>query len=296
MRVPPKFVEAIHTLSATGNVSHNRPMHTATQLVRESFQVQIDGRPAPLDQLTPNWNAHDRFGIVVRQPLGGLGASLLIQLGIANFYAERPQRRSTRPEYPEIYLFHVGGLHGDYSAFDFWPPRKEILCPGDRPVALLEAINSHAITRLALPDGLAGDVDRLAEGPSTWAEQSSAIDRIASCFVYGPDGRVAGADVVLSCSDLHAEENVDGTFDLRAGANAAVAFAHAGAALAGPSIPADVYRWADAVKARLPEVPDATHDTVARGRAALLSAHGGRPAETYRRISVEAALELIAGC
>ena len=68
----------------------------------------------------------DRFGIVVTEPLGGLGGSLLLQLAIAKFYSVRPDRRASVPVYPEIYLFHVGGPHGDFSYFDFWPPRKEV--------------------------------------------------------------------------------------------------------------------------------------------------------------------------
>jgi hypothetical protein len=79
------------------------------------------------------------------------GASLLLQLAIAKFYEVRPERRAGTPVYPEIYLFHVGGPHGDFSYFDFWPPRKEVQVAAAEPVALLEAVNAHAITRLAMP-------------------------------------------------------------------------------------------------------------------------------------------------
>jgi len=103
----------------------------------------------------------DRFGLVVTSPLGGIGASLLLESAIAMLYKVRPPRRSSGPAYPEVYLFHVGGPHGDFSAFDLWPPRKEVLIPSGQPLRVLEAINAHGITRLALPPGDTGKASRL---------------------------------------------------------------------------------------------------------------------------------------
>ena len=104
-------------------------MHAASQLFVEAFEVQVEGERVSPDTVFPDWSPLDRFGIVVTEPLGGLGASLLIQLAIAMFYSVRPDRRAGTPVYPEIYLFHVGGPHGDFSYFDFWPPRKEVRVP-----------------------------------------------------------------------------------------------------------------------------------------------------------------------
>ena len=84
-------------------------MHAASQLFVEAFEVQIDGERVSPDTVFPDWSPLDRFGIVVTEPLGGLGASLLLQLAIAMFYSVRPDRRAGTPVYPEIYLFHVGG-------------------------------------------------------------------------------------------------------------------------------------------------------------------------------------------
>ncbi len=132
----------------------------AEQLFVEAFEVHIEGVLVSHEAVFPDWSLLDRFGIVVTEPLGGLGASLLLQLAIAEFYDVRPDRRAGTPVYPEIYLFHVGGPHGGFSYFDFWPPRKEVRVAASQPVALLEAINTHRITRLAIPVGV-GDIGRI---------------------------------------------------------------------------------------------------------------------------------------
>ena len=88
-------------------------MHVADQILVEAFEVQIGGERVGPEAVFPDWSRLDRFGIVVSEPLGGLGASLLLQLAIAKFYSVRPDRRAGMAVYPEIYLFHVGGPHGD---------------------------------------------------------------------------------------------------------------------------------------------------------------------------------------
>ena len=103
-------------------------MHAAGQLFVEAFEVQVEGERVSPGTVFPDWSPLDRFGIVVTEPLGGLGASLLLQLAIAMFYAVRPDRRAGTPVYPEIYLFHVGGPYGDFSYFDFWPPGRKCEC------------------------------------------------------------------------------------------------------------------------------------------------------------------------
>jgi hypothetical protein len=133
-------------------------MHVAEQLFVEAFDVRIGGEPVSPEAIFPDWSLLDRFGIVVTEPLGGLGASLLLQLAIANFYAVRPDRRASVPVYPEVYLFHVGGPHGDFSYFDFWPPRKEVRLTASQPLSLLEAINAHGITRDRVAETVAARV------------------------------------------------------------------------------------------------------------------------------------------
>jgi hypothetical protein len=270
-------------------------MHVADQILVEAFEVQIGGERVGPGAVFPDWSRLDRFGIVVTEPLGGLGASLLLQLAIAQFYSLRPDRRTSMAMYPEIYLFHVGGPHGDFSYFDFWPPRKEVRVAAAQPVSLLEAINAHGITRLAMPAGDTGADSVLRTGPSTWAEQASAMERLRSCFGYAPDGHVAGGDVRISSRDPRAHENITASVTPLPDA---IAFREELASLTlpswpDPSVAADGYRWADVVERRVDEVPQPVRDRVAEALAARL--RSGELVETYRRITTAEALAYIAG-
>jgi len=270
-------------------------MHVADQILVEAFEVQIGGERVGPEAVFPDWSRLDRFGIVVTEPLGGLGASLLLQLAIAKFYSVRPDRRASLAVYPEIYLFHVGGPHGDFSYLDFWPPRKEVRVAVAQPVSLLEAINAHGITRLALPPGDTGADSALQTGPSTWAEQASAMERLRSCFGYAPDGHVAGGDVRISSRDPRVHENITASVTPLPDA---ITFREelASATLPSwpdPSVAADGYRWADVVERRVDEVPQPVRDHVAEALAARL--RSGELVETYRRITTAQALAYIAG-
>ena len=270
-------------------------MHAASQLFVEAFEVQVDGERVSPDAVFPDWSPLDRFGIVVTEPLGGLGASLLLQLAIAMFYSVRPDRRAGTPVYPEVYLFHVGGPHGDFSNFDFWPPRKEVRVPASQPVALLEAINAHAITRLAMPAGDMGADSVLRSGPSTWAEQASARERLRSCFGYASDGRVTGGDVRISSRDPRVQENITDSVTPLPGM---MSFREelASATLPcwpDPSVTADGYRWADVVERRADEVAQPVRARVAEALAARVNS--GELAEVYQRITTAEILAYIAG-
>jgi hypothetical protein len=172
-------------------------MHTATQLKRSQFGVLIDGESAEREALLPDWGAHDRLGVVVHEPFEALGASHLIQLAITAFYDERPARRAGKLRaddplaiYPEVYLFHIGGIHVNHSWLDVFPPRKEVSVENEAAL-ILEAINDRAITRLAVPDSVPVMVAH------AWKEPSAARDRIVSAFAYSGTGRTQGADVEI---------------------------------------------------------------------------------------------------
>lgn len=271
-------------------------MHTEQQLKFESLVLQEDGQRCATYGLLPDWDVHDRFGIVVTEPLGALGASLLIQAAVAMFYEADANRRVARTaQYPDIYLFHIEGPWGDHSPFDFWPPRKEILC-GAEPLAVLEAINDRAITRLAIPQGPAGELADLSQGPSTWAEHGSFRGRIRSCFAYDAGGSVAGGSVVLSSRDVRFDQNTDQT--LNPGALAQDLAARGGVVppeyLVGPSQVVDLERYNAHVQSRAPEVDPATLREI-RERWLAGRVEGDERAERYARISPDDALALIAG-
>jgi hypothetical protein len=56
---------------------------------------------------------------------------------------------------------------------------------GDAAEDVLESINSHAITHLAVPDGPPNPAEH------RFKEPAAAFDRLERCFVFEPSGRVA---------------------------------------------------------------------------------------------------------
>jgi hypothetical protein len=271
-------------------------MHTE-ELYPEFFEFQIDRVQATLDELLPERNEFDRFGIVVTEPLGSLGASLLLQAGTAHWYDVKPERRGTVPIYPENYAFHVGGPHGDHAGIGIWAPRKEVFVAPADPVALLTQINDKAITRLVIPDGPHGDLDRLSWGQSTWVEQASALDRLTSCFAYSVTGDVQNADVVLREKHPRLEQDPGQTFNLEVAAKALYDRESVGfvGSLPGHSVPADNHRWVDYVRSRSAELPKELTDRLAAERAAARARTGGVRVESFRRLSGGEALAIIAG-
>jgi hypothetical protein len=242
------------------------------------FAIEIDGEPAGRDEVFPGWDANDRLGVIVGEPLGALGASLVIQLSIIAFYDFRPERRGQSIQYPEIYLFHLGASHGDHSYFDFWPERKEVTVENDAR-AVLTAVNDRAITRLVVVDGDPIPVHH------RFAEVAPARDRIRTAFAYNPSGRVTDGDLVISGLDAGTEINATMTLDPER-------------ALAGTtSVPPDDGRaeeraiWRERFSRRMSELsPTARHNANTRREAVRTN---GCASESYRRIPVDAALNML---
>lgn len=262
-------------------------MHTARQLKSTYFSVRHWGRPATRTDLLPDWNPLDRLGIVVTTPFGGVGASHLIQLAITAFYDVRPSRRDSltgkdeKAIYPEIYLFHVGGRHGDYSSFDFWPARKEVFVASE-PRLVLDAINDRAITRLAVPDKKPRDVVH------EFKEPAAARDRIATAFVYSPDGRVSEPEWEIAGLHRHTEDNPAGVLNPESRRDFV-------ASSGGPVLLDDELlterSWDTRTLARLDEAADSL-DRSRRQRSAVRG-KDGLATETYRGIDVDTALRLL---
>jgi hypothetical protein len=270
-------------------------MHTGKLLHPHHFEIEIDGESTDLDGLFPDGNRFDRFGIVVTETFGALGGSLLLQAAIANHFEVKPERRDQAMAYPEIYLFHDGGPHGDHNAFDFWPPRKEVFVESGDPAKILAEINARSITRLAVPEAGPGDRERLTTGPSTWAEQSAAHDRLLSCFVYSAEGRVADADLRISSADTAVEQNPEDTFWPIPMIDSIMELGDVPENLPGYSVWADNLRFADQTRSRLHEVSDDVRERLSAERNADREREGGKRVETYRRIDVDGALDIIAG-
>jgi hypothetical protein len=255
-------------------------VHTATQLDSSMFAIELDGVPASAGGVFPDWDAVDRLGVIATEPFGAVGASLLIQLAIVTFYDFRPARRTESVQYPEIYLFHVGGPHGDHSYFDFWPERKEVtVAPEAR--AILTAINDRAITRLVVVDSEPVAVHHRV------AEFAPALDRLRSAFAYDASGRVADGDLVITGVDAATEINPSMTLDPER------------ALAATTSVPPKAGRaeertiWRERFAQRMSETLAGARDH-ARARRESIREHGCA-SESYRRVPVEHALEMLTG-
>jgi len=260
-------------------------MHTARQLAASQFSVIHRDVPSSREELLPDWAPHDRLGVVVTEPFGAVGASHLIQLAITAFYDARPNRRAGRLDgvhpdavYPEIYLFHVGGAFGDHSAFDFWPARKEVSVPANA-LAVLDAINDRAITRLAVPDGSPSPVEH------EWKEPAAARERIASAFAYAASGRVTAADWEIRGLDRRTEVNPENILDPER--------RYAGAHIAPEEAAmTDIKRmWRLRTEERRDEALSGLA-SAQRSRTAIRDARG-LATESYRQVTVKEALFML---
>jgi hypothetical protein len=172
----------------------------------EMFEVRMNGEHAGLDTIFPDWNPHDRFGIVIHEPWGGIGASLLLQAAMAEFYRVR-QAAGIKDIYAEVYAFNVGRDFGDLSMYDIWPFYKEVVVESN-PAKVLQAINAHGITRLAVPAGPLKKFDFF------WPEEIAFEDRIRTVIAYSADGRTPDADIEIRGVGDMPEENTKATLNI----------------------------------------------------------------------------------
>nr|WP_296773430.1 hypothetical protein [Rhodococcus sp. (in: high G+C Gram-positive bacteria)] len=252
-------------------------MHTAKQLKKELFESRINGETTAL---LPDWGPLDRFGIVVHEPFGAIGASFLLQAAIAEWYAVRPDRLDQTDQiYPDFFLFHAGGPHGDHTYFDLFPTRKEVFVE-NTPMALLAAINDRGITHLAVPDR---PVERVQH---EYKEPRQAYDRIRSAWAYSSSGRVANADLTISAKKRVVEANTKLTL------NAAESYSErqqAQAAVGQAPVPENELVRVPA--SRNHEVSKEVRDRILAEREDLLV--DGVRTESYRRITVPDALGML---
>lgn len=162
-------------------------MHSSHELTSAAFTIELEGRQVSIPELFPGFDARDRLGIVVHQPGGALGASVLIMATITAFYDIQRVRADDFFIYPDYFVFHVGQQHGNHSMLDIWPDHKEVVVANE-PEAVLRAINDRAITHLLVPDGQPGN---LSFGRATLASGC-----LRSALAYAPSGRAHDADVV----------------------------------------------------------------------------------------------------
>jgi hypothetical protein len=241
-------------------------VHSAQELRSSAFEIEVAGRVVRLTDLFEGFDEHDRLGVIIGRPGGGLGASALITATITAFYDLQRARGPDFFIYPDYYLFHVGKPFGDHSRLDIWPARKEVVVPAEPP-EVLRAVNDRAITRLAVEDG------EPRSGELGTEDLASARARIRTCLAYSASGRVADADVRMAANAV-VEGYVNTTLDPQQRA-ADLRARNAGAR-------------ADEVAARGDEIPAEQRTRIKRAREGLVE--DGVPVETYRRIELGEAL------
>jgi hypothetical protein len=244
-------------------------MHTSKELRRDSFAIEIDGVSASIDDALIGFGGRDRLGLVVRDPCGAVGASNLLLAAVTAFYDRQRAQAEEFFIYPDYFLFHVDRPLGDHSMLDVFPSHKEVVVSDD-PEAILQAVNDRAITWLVVPDGESGEA-RLA--PET---RSSAHSRIVGAFAYSPTGRVERGDVRIAGNDI-TEAYVRAVLDPED-------------LVATIGDPADPY--AVAVERRAAEVAPGVRAQLLAARERLRE--NGRPVESYRRLTLDQALALLA--
>lgn len=251
-------------------------MHTLASLHSDMFSVLLHDAPSTIAEALPDWTPWDRLGVVIDEPLGGIGASHLIQIAITSFYEALPRRRGELEVYPDIYAFHVGKGWGTHAAFDFWPARREVMVSGD-PRDLLDAINDRGITRLVVPDRPGAEPNYRPK------EADTALDRVVSAFAYNPSGVTTNADLKISGKDKRTEINptrVIHPIRLEKTIDAAKAFKETDIAY---------IEW---LKERENDVSPADMRRAEQQRQRLLK--DGLATETYRRIDTTEALKRMA--
>lgn len=256
-------------------------MHVLTLLKANMFDIKLGGQPASIADVFPDWHAHDRFGLVIDEALGGIGATHLLQISMTAFYDVKPSRKTDLTVYPEIYAFHVGRPRGAHAPYDFWPARREVILETDDHRVVLDAINDRGITRLAVPDRPIREVTHRPK------EVDAALDRIASAFVYDPSGRVADADLTISGNDRRTEYNPDQVLK---------PFSEERLAAMKPSSTRPVKEldtsYVDWLRLRSGDISEVERLAALKRRADLRE--GGLATESYRRVSAAEALQRLA--
>jgi hypothetical protein len=255
-------------------------MHSSQELSSSMFEISAEGRQVSLEQLFEGFREQDRLGVIVNRPCGAVGASALISATVTAFYDIQRARGPDFFVYPDYYLFHVGRALGDHGMLDVFPSRKEVVVPED-PDAILDAVNDRAISRLVVP---APEVDAGAAPPAAGEHAfdpialASARGRIATCLAYSPSGRAAGGEVRIAGNSV-VEGYVESILDPES---------HVTALRAGD----DQDRgYADSIEARLGEVAPELRKQIRKARRELLE--DDRPVETYRRITLDEALQSV---
>lgn len=262
-------------------------MHASIQLNLNSLTAEgseING----VSDVFPDWSASERLGVVVHEPYGAIGASLLFQAFMATFYASNPGAADDEAQYPPAFMFHVGGTYGDFSSLDFWPARRQVFLANDA-YEVLGAIRDRGVTRLLVPDAASHDLKYIREAPSGWTDLHATRIQTLSVYGYSPTGKLSNPDLTLTPLDSSFGDMVDVALDVEGTVEDFEKMSDSdllGLEL-GPSTAADFRGWLRYFKQRAHEVPR-------EQRANLMAAKIPHHPQDFRRLSVEEGLRRLA--
>lgn len=171
-------------------------MHTTKTIKSNDFEYIHKGGESTFEDILPDFNVHDRIGIISEEELSVIGISTLI-MGIVTKYYDFKDRGKLSNEpgdlriYPEIFIFHINNKTGKHGQIDVWPPHREVIVEDD-PERVLEAVNDRGITRLFIED------NHPAQKHTYLRETvNGAKSRIKTILAYSRNGHVENSDITI---------------------------------------------------------------------------------------------------
>jgi aminomethyltransferase len=171
-------------------------MHSSYALSSDDFSVERGDSVATLADLWPGgWTPQDRLGVVMANPMDGVGCSNLICATTTLFYDHLRETKGTGNffRYADNFMFGIGCEPGDFNQLDVWPLHKFVTIIQPTAEALVEAITDRGITLLALPE--TGARCRGEVVLSTW---NTYLETVRCVVTYSAlTGRARDADTSL---------------------------------------------------------------------------------------------------
>ena len=171
-------------------------MHSSYALSSEDFSVERGETAAALTDLWPGgWTPSDRLGVIMANPMDGVGCANLISATTTLFYDHLRETKGTGNffRYADNYMFGIGCEPGDFNQLDVWPLHKFVTIIQPTAEALIEAITDRGITLLAIPE--TGARCRGEVVLSTW---NTYLETVRCVVTYSAlTGKARDADVSL---------------------------------------------------------------------------------------------------
>ncbi len=172
-------------------------MHTTT-LRGPDFELTQDGEVVPYDSYFASFAVHDRLGLIVHDPLDGLGAASLVLAYVTAFYDQRRKQPDDFVAYPDFFTFQPPEDLTSYGMLDIWPEYKDVPLP-DGVWPRIATIASRAISILVVPESNC-DASLVPGERRHHVILDSLRSSVRQCYAYAPTGSVSRPDVTIQCT------------------------------------------------------------------------------------------------